>query len=105
MKGNGDSEVTSAGWPFGQGEVMDAIEILERAGSDASIYRGGREALQAAIGTELDAELAAALLACDAEALYRMLGQSILIGLQIPAEEEEAPDEDEDDAEERLPES
>ncbi|MGN2249629.1 hypothetical protein LQ772_05180 [Frateuria edaphi] len=84
---------------------MDAIDILERAGSDASVFRGGKEALQAIIGTELDTDLAAALLASDAEALYRLLGQSILIGLQIPAEEEEAPDEDEDDAEERLPES
>ena len=84
---------------------MDAIDILERAGSDAGIFRGGKEALQAAIDTELDTELAAILLASDAEALYRLLGQSILIGLQIPAEEEEAPDEDDDDAEERLPES
>lgn len=83
---------------------MDAIDILERAGSDASIFRGGKDALQAAIGAELDTGLAAALLASDTEALYRMLGQSALIGLQIPAEEEEAPDEDEGEAQERLPE-
>lgn len=84
---------------------MDAIDILERAGSDASVFRRGKEGLRAVIGAEVDSELAAALLATDAEALYRLLGQRILIGLQIPAEEEEAPDEDEDDAEERLPES
>lgn len=82
---------------------MDAIDFLERAGSDASVFHGGKEALQAAVGSQLDAELAAALLACDAEAIYRMLGRSILIGLQTPAEEEEAPDEDEGGAGERLP--
>lgn len=83
---------------------MDAIEFLERAGSDASIFHGEQDVLQAVVGSQMDPALASALVARDVEAVYRMLGQRILIGLQVPAEEEEAPDEDEGDAGERLPE-
>jgi len=75
---------------------MDAIDFLERVGTDAGLFRGTRETLQ-------DAQLADVLLASDAQALYRMLGRSMLIGLQTPAEEEDAPDGDEDQAEARLP--
>ena len=83
---------------------MDAIDFLERVGTDAGLFRGTRETLQDAIGAMQDAQLADVLLASDAQALYRMLGRSMLIGLQTPAEEEDAPDGDEDQAEERLPE-
>lgn len=83
---------------------MDAIEFLERAGADASVFHGAQEARQRAIGPQLDPELASVLVAGDVEAVYRMLGQTVLIGLQVPAEEEEAPDEDDGDADERPPE-
>jgi len=82
---------------------MDAIEFLERVGSDASVFHGADDTLQAA-GAHLAPGLASALAARDVEAVQRLLGRAMLVCVQIPGEEEEAPDEDEGDADERQPE-
>jgi hypothetical protein len=82
---------------------MDTIEFLERMGSDASVFHGLEDAQQAD-GAQLAPGEASALATRDVEAIYRLLGRTMLICVQIPGEEEEAPDEDEGDADERQPE-
>lgn len=83
---------------------MDAVDFLERVGADARVRHGSGQALRELAGDWLlDAQLAAALLACDGDAVYRLLGQAPQMATQVPAEEEEAPEDDEEGADGGLP--
>lgn len=83
---------------------MDAIDFLERVGGDASLLHGAEDELHGLVtGSSLDPDLATALATRDWAGVYRMLGQGVQMAVQVPAEEEEAPDEDDGEGDGKLP--
>jgi len=83
---------------------MDVIDFLEQVGADARALHGSEQALREFVaGSALDPELKTLLVARDSDALYGLLGQGPLMAVQVPAEEEDAPDEDDGGAERQLP--
>jgi len=83
---------------------MDAIEFLERVGADARVRHGSEQDLrEVAADFWLEKPMAAALVARDRDAVYGLLGQGSLWAMQVPAEEEEAPEDDEGDGAGELP--
>ena len=83
---------------------MDAIEFLERVGADARVRHGSERDLQEVVaGSALEEPLAAALLTRDCDAVYGLLGKGLQMAVQVPAEEEEAPEDDEDGTGGELP--
>jgi hypothetical protein len=83
---------------------MDAIDFLERMGADARLLHGAEDELHGLVtGTSLDPDLATVLATRDGAGIYRMLGQGAQMAVQVPAEEEEAPDEDEGEGERKSP--
>lgn len=90
---------------FLTGGNMDAIEFLELVGSDANMLHGAQDDLYELVeSSPLDMDLKTALAARDSNDVYRLLGQGVQMAVQVPGEEEEAPDEDEDGGDGKLPE-
>lgn len=83
---------------------MDVIEWLESIGADARVRHGSGCVLEDAVtDAGIDPQFTAALIARDCAEIYRLLGQGPQMAVQVPADDEEAPDEDDREADERMP--